>query len=364
MIKLIKNLDCYCPGHAGINDLLICGERIFKIRPNIQHSDLIETIYDCEGMLAFPGFIDQHVHITGGGGEEGFGSHVTEIEINTILNAGITTIVGLLGADSITRSIHSVYAKAKALEQQGITTYIYTGSYRVPFPTLTGDVMRDLVLIDKVIGIGEVAMSDHRSSYMDIQELLKVAADIHMGGLLGGKAGIMHIHMGDGKARFKPLLEIVEKSDLPMSEFIPTHTNRNPELFEQATAYCLSGGNIDLTSGEKAGISVPDAIQRLIERKVDLSKVTVSSDANGSCPEGGVNSIATLYEDIISCIKDKGISAETAFSLVTENVAKVLKLYPRKGALMEGSDADILITDKNYNVNRLFSKGELVLDLK
>ena len=168
--------------------------------------------------------------------------------------------------------------------------------------------------------------------------------------------------MGDGKDRFKHLLEVIDRSDLPIEEFVPTHANRNPELFEEAIAYCLRGGYIDLTSGEKAGIPVPEAVEKLIDKKVDLNKVTVSSDANGSSPDGGVNRIATLYEDIINCITDKGIDTETAFRLVTENVAKVLKIYPQKGTLKEGSDADILITDKSYKINKLLSKGSLVFE--
>lgn len=364
MLTLLKNLDCYCPNHIGKNDVLICGDKIYKIKPNIEINDvsLLENIYDCDGLYGFPGIIDQHVHIIGGGGEDGFNSRVAEIDFNNIINAGVTTLVGLLGADSCTRSMKSLYAKAKSLEIQGLTTYIYSGSYSVPPVTLTTNIINDLVLIDKVIGIGEIAIADHRSSHSSINELLKISSDAHLGGLLGNKAGVVHLHVGDGKDGLSDLLQLINLSDLPIEGFVPTHVNRNNALFQQAIDFCNSGGNIDLTAGETAGITVNDAIRKLINDKIDTSKVTVSSDSNGSIPSGGVSNIKTLFDDIISCIVKGEINPEIAFSLVTENVAKILKIFPKKGTLSEKSDADILITDKNYEIKKLISMGKLLLN--
>ncbi len=364
MFKLLQNLDCYTPKHIGKNDILICGEKIYKIQPEIKYTDetLFEGIYDCTGLLAAPGLIDQHVHIIGGGGENGYASRIDEIDFKQVIQAGVTALVGLLGADSCTKSLDALYAKAKALESQGISTYLYSGSYSMPVITYTGSIVRDLVLIDKVIGIGEIAVSDHRSSHAGLERLLKAASDVHLGGLLGGKAGIMHLHMGDGKAGLAPVLQMIENSELPLGMFVPTHVNRNPELFRQAVEFCKSGGNIDLTSGETAGLSVPDAIERLVHAGSDLSKVTVSSDANGSIPNGGVGLMQTLYDDIIDCIRKKRINPELVFSLVSENVAKRLKLHPQKGVLCEGSDADILVMNSGYKIKQLISSGKILLE--
>lgn len=360
MIVLLKNLECYAPNYIGKNDILICNSKIEKIQPKIDfNSDYAET-YDCCGLLAFPGLIDQHVHILGGGGEQGFESRISEIDVQEILGAGVTTLVGLLGADSCTRSLESLYAKAKALDAEGITTYLYSGAYSMPPVTFTGSIIRDLAFIDKVVGIGEIAVSDHRSSHCGLNEMLKMASDTHLGGLLGGKAGVLHLHMGSGKLGLSPVLQMLESSELPMEEFVPTHVNRDRELFKQAVEYCKSGGNIDLTTGETEGIAVPDAVEQLINSGISLTNVTVSSDANGSVPNGSVSRIHTLWEDIIRCVTYKKIDPETAFSLVTRNVAKVLKLSPQKGMLLEGSDADILITNQNYDMKKLFSLGKLL----
>lgn len=364
MLTILKNAELGLCEQKEKNDILIAGDTICRIAPagTLTSSNFIDNIISCDGLTAYPGIIDQHVHITGGGGEQGFASRTAEININDILMAGVTTVAGLLGADGCTRSLECLLAKARALETQGITTFIYSGSYALPAVTLTGSMTRDLVFIDKVIGAGEIAISDHRSSQPAAKSLFELASQVHLGGLLGSKAGVVHIHVGDGKKGLEPLFEIVEQTDLPIDEFVPTHVNRNPRLFKQAVNYCLGGGNIDLTAGETKGVSVADAVCKLIETGMDLSKVTISSDANGSIPGGGVCKISALYDDVKNCVAVKKLNPEAVFRLVTENVAKVLKLYPEKGAVKEGSDADILLVDNNFNIQKLISMGKLMVD--
>lgn len=361
MLTLLKNAETYTPYYAGKKDILIAGEKIYKILPpsGIADYSLIENVTDCEGLFAFPGLVDQHVHILGGGGEQGFPSRVGELSVDEVKAAGVTTLVGLLGADGCTRSLECLYAKAKSLESEGVTTFIYSGSYALPPVTFTGNMTKDLVLIDKVIGAGEIAISDHRSSQPQLPDLLKLSSDTHLGGLLGGKAGVVHFHVGDGKGGLAPLRELAENSDLPLSMFVPTHQNRNPDLFSRSLRFCASGGNIDLTAGETAGIPVPQAVTRMLREGIDMQHVSVSSDANGSIPGGGVTKMQSLYDDLRACIVDCKIAPEKVFPLFCENPAKVLKLYPKKGCLKEGSDADILLTDKNYNIKMLFAMGKL-----
>ncbi len=364
MLTLLKNVNCYCPPSIGKKDIVIAADKIFQILPagELKDISLIERVIPCDGLCAFPGLVDQHVHMLGGGGEQGYASRIPELDIWEFLNAGVTTAVGLLGADGYTRSMESLYAKAKALEASGITTYLFSGSYSVPSPTLTGSLVRDLLFLDKVIGAGEIAISDHRSSQPDLKELRRLGADAHIGGLLAGKAGVVHLHVGDGKEGLAPLFELMKETDLPLEQFIPTHLNRNPALFHQAIKYCRAGGRIDLTAGETAGIPVPQAIAALIGEGVDLSGVTVSSDAGGSIPEGGVSRIQALYDDLRDCILQSVLPPEEAFGLATEHVAKTLRLYPAKGTIAPGSDADILITDQDYRLQTLICMGKILVE--
>lgn len=347
-----------------MRDILIAAGKIAALsEPGVLRlpEELVCTL-DCAGLTAFPGFIDQHMHFAGAGGEGGYPSRTREMGSKEIFEAGITTAVGLLGADGVSRSLENLYAKAKALEAEGLSTFIYSGSYTMPPVTLTGSLMRDLLLIDKVIGVGELALSDHRSSNPDADILTRIASQAHLGGLLSGKAGIVHLHIGDGKKGLDTLLETLELSDLPAEKFIPTHVNRHAALFEQATDYCRTGGRIDLTAGEKDGIPVPEAIARLRAQDVCLSCVTVSSDAGGSIPAGGVGPARALYDDFAEIIAQSALTAGEAAALFTENVAKGLQLYPQKGTLQAGSDADILITDEVLTIRLLISGGQPVLN--
>ncbi len=367
MFKLLKGGYCYTPFDIGQKDILVACGMICRMEEHIEASGLWDVqTYDCTGRIICPGFIDQHVHITGGGGEEGPASRIPELQISDAAAAGVTTLVGVLGVDDVTRNIAGLLAKAQALEIEGITSYIYTGSYGIPTATLTGRVITDIAYIDKVIGVGEIAISDYRSSHPTVQDLKALAYEAKVGGMVSGKAGIVHIHTGDGKQGISLLTRMQEESDFPVDMFVPTHLNRNKKIFEQAESYARMGGNVDLTAGESSeiGYSIPDALEILLKSGVSMERITLSSDGNGSRPaatgSGGVGKVAQLYEDIKSCIASRKMDIPTVLKTVTLNVAKVLKLYPKKGLLAIGSDADILVLDRDtMGIDIMFAKGEV-----
>lgn len=348
---LLKGGEIYAPEPMGHSDLLLSPEKILIVRQNIPAVKDYETeIMDCTGLLLCPAFIDQHVHLTGGGGEEGPQSRVPEMGLTELTFAGIGTAAGLLGADGVTRSVASLLAKARALELDGMSTVIYTGSYGLPTDTLTGKVLHDIAFVDKVVGAGEVAISDYRSSHPSLEMLRELAWEVKVGGMIGGKAGILHLHVGDGKKGLAPLTNLVEESNFPMGMFVPTHLNRNKKLFEDAMRYGQKGGFLDLTAGEtdQTGHTLPEAARLLLEGGVKKEQITFSSDAGGSNPQSpdGRGHAYSLYHDVVSCVREKGIPLPTALKMVTVNPASRLKLHPKKGVLMPGSDADILMLKK------------------
>jgi beta-aspartyl-dipeptidase (metallo-type) len=362
MINLIQGAEVFAPDWLGLRDIWLSGGKILRVaNPGEYSAHPLVNIIPCAGLMAFPGIVDTHVHITGGGGEQGFQSRTREITAEEILLSGTTTVVGVLGADSQTRSLKNLLAKAKALECEGVSTFIYAGSYEAPPVTFTGDITGDILLVDKVVGVGEIALSDFRSSHPSLETLLGIASKAHIGGLLSGKAGLMLIHLGDGKGGMEPMRMLSEESDLPQGLFLPTHVNRSKKLFRQAISYAKDGGNIDLTSGEIQGVSVPRALERLMRKNVDMEQVTISSDGNASSPDGGVCRISTLYEDIVASI-ERGIPPEVVFPLVTRNAAKRIGKEHQKGVIAEDADADILLLDSEYRIQKLFAMGELLVN--
>ena len=362
---LLKNADCYQPRHPGLIDVLTSPEKIIAVGPGIQPAPGYEVeVIDCEGQMVCPALVDQHMHITGGGGETGPRSRVPEIMLSEIVLAGIGTVVGLLGADGVTRSVPELLAKARALEDEGLTTRLYTGSYGLPTDTLTGRVLNDLVYVEKVIGAGEVAISDYRSSHPNLDMLRQLAWEVKLGSMLGSKAGVVHMHVGDGFKGLAPLISLIEESEFPMEMFVPTHMNRNRSLLIESVSYAKAGGFIDLTAGQRqgAGLPAPEAFSYLITRGVPLSHITLSSDAGGTnlgSPDGRGHP-ADLYNDFRACAREVGL--EAALTAVSENPARRIGLYPQKGWIERGSDADLMVLGRDFSLERLILGGKVAVE--
>jgi len=373
MLTLIKGGKIFTPEDIGICDILVAGEKIVGMAPGIDPpTGVAMDLIDAAGTTIAPGFVDLHVHLLGGGGEAGFGSRTPEIRLSRITRAGVTTVVGCLGTDNISRTPEALLAKAFQLESEGISAYVYTGSYHLPPVTITGSVKKDIALIPKVVGVGEIAVSDHRSSQPTIDDLLRVAADARVGGLIGGKAGLVHLHMGDGPRGLEPVFRMVRESEIPISQFLPTHVTRNRSLFEQTLEFAALGGYLDITAGGDGldfSISTGDALKQVLEAGIGLDKVSISSDANGSMPvfdEAGkvvrlaVADIQQLYLDWRN-LHRSGLPLTDTLALVTSNPARRTGLFHRKGSLDPGKDADLLILTPDLEIDTVMARGRIMI---
>lgn len=377
-LTLIRKANIYAPKPLGVMDVLLGGNQILAMGADLslQGSAIEIDVVEAEGMYLFPGLIDQHVHMAGGGGEGGFHYRTPEISLSHITTAGVTSVVGVLGTDGVTRTTRELLAKAQALDFEGITTYIYCGAYQVPTRTITGTPRSDIVLIDKVIGVGEIAISDTRSSHPSENELAELASEARVGGLLSGKAGVLHLHVGDDDTRLDILFRLLKRTELPKSTFVPTHLNRNPDLLLDGIKYGQQGGFVDVTSGirpdkhDHVSVKPSKAIRQLLDAGVKRHLITMSSDSNGSSPifddKGklvamGIGSIATLWEETRDTIVEEKVPIETAVAMVTKNVARVLKLG-RKGSIQEGADADLVLTDDRFQIQHVYAKGRKVVE--
>lgn len=384
MITIIKNAEVYKPEYAGVMDVLLVGGKIAAADRNIsvETNGFIDVAeIDARGKKLVPGFIDCHVHILGGGGEGGFSTRTPEASLTGLTTAGVTTVVGCLGTDGVARDMVSLLAKARGLEEEGITTYIYTGSYRLPLKTITGEIMKDIMVVDKIIGIGEVALSDHRSSQPTFEEFVRAAADARVAGMLSGKAGIINIHLGDGHGKIDLLKRTIKETEIPVTQFLPTHVNRSPELFEECVRYAKDGGFIDFTGSEDPDfweqtdgeVRFSKGLKRLLEEGVRQDNFTLTSDGQGSMPVFnekkeyvgiGIGKSMCLIKAIKECVYRENIPLETAIRAVTSNPAKILKLNS-KGRIEANMDADLCLLDENLDIDTVIAKGRvMVLDKK
>ena len=381
MVIIIRNAQVYQPKYAGKKDLLILGDQIAALGENLQaefNGAVSVTEIDGTGMVLTPGFIDSHEHIMGGGGEGGFSTRTPEAVLTDLTMNGITTVVGCIGTDGTTRDMAALLAKAHGLEEEGVTTYVYTGSYQVPVHTLTGSVMKDVMLLDKVIGAGEIAISDHRSSQPAFEEFVRIVSDVRVGGMLAGKAGIVNIHLGDSPRLMDLIWRTVRETEIPYTQFLPTHVNRNEALFQSAAEFAKAGGVIDFTGNEDIDywesicdeVRVCSGIRRLLESGVSENNFTISSDGQGSLPvfnskgeyQGiGIGKASCLLKEVRECVEREDIPLETALRAVTANPARILKLG-KKGRLQPGCDADLcLLTEDGLKLHTVIAKGKIMV---
>lgn len=378
MLKLIKNGEVYAPNYLGKRDILITGDKIGYISDKIDKPESFPQmeVIDAEGKIVVPGFIDSHVHICGGGGEGGFKTRTPEIQLTDITKAGVTTVIGCLGTDGTTRNMKNLLAKARGLEEEGISTYIYTGSYEIPVKTITGSIRDDIILIDKIIGVGEIALSDHRSSQPTVEDLAKVGAEARVGGILSGKAGVVNVHMGDGQDMLRLLEEVVWKTEIPIGQFYLTHMNRNRELFKEAIKYGKEGGLVDFTTSttgkflEDGELKCSTALRIMLDNGVEINNITFTSDGQGSLPnfdERGqfvglqLGRVTSLYREVRDAVKNEGIDMSQAIRVITSNPADILKLN-QKGYIKEGKDADIVLLNQgDLEIDTVMAMGKIMV---
>jgi beta-aspartyl-dipeptidase (metallo-type) len=370
MITLLRNAELYDPAPLGRRHLLVAGETVLWVGRDVPALDRSLEVQELDlgGRRVIPGLIDGHVHLTGGGGEAGPETRVPPVALSRLTLGGVTTAVGVLGTDDTVRTTAELVTVARGLIAQGLSAWCHTGGYHVPLTTATGSVRGDIALIDLVIGVGELAISDHRSSHPTLDELLRIAGDAHVGGLMSGKAGIVHLHVGDGPRGLEPVREALDRSELPAAVFNPTHVNRRRALFDEALALTERGCTIDVTAfpvadGEDAW-SAEEAVVRYLDAGADPSRLTVSSDGGGCLPvfdgEGRVASFdvgsPSACGAALQALLGRGQPLERVLPAFTANPARLLQLH-RKGHLRPGADADLVVLDAAGAVAEVMARG-------
>ncbi|WP_421271779.1 beta-aspartyl-peptidase [Aeromonas taiwanensis] len=373
MLTLIEGAEVFSPAPLGQQDLLVADGRIAWMGKGLTvPADWPLARVDGRGRYLVPGLVDPLAHITGGGGEGGFAFRTPELAASEALQAGVTTLVAALGTDSLTRTPAQVLGKVREFRAAGVSAFMYTGSYHLPVKTLTGSVESDIMLIPEVLGVGEVAISDHRSSAPTHDELARLASEARVAGLLAGKSGVSFFHLGDGRGALAPLRALRDGTDIPLRQLYPTHCNRNPWLFAEAIDWGRCGGWVDLTASSFPDLLddgeqlAADALVALLAAGVPAERISFSSDANASLPrfdgEGRLielrcGQIGSLWEQFSRACA-LGVPLSSALSVVTANPARALGLTG-KGTLGVGQDADLLLVDpETLAIGRVMSGGQ------
>jgi beta-aspartyl-dipeptidase (metallo-type) len=352
VLTVIENGEVYAPQRRGRMTVVVAGEKIERVarmdaRPLAELLDCDRL--DADGALVVPGLIDPHVHLLGGSGEDGFATQTPEVLATELVSAGITTVVGTLGADTTTRTMPALLAKVKALREEGLTAYAWTGGYDAR--ALTRSIRDDIVLIDEIIGAGEIAIADRRGVRFDALSLATLASDCYVAGTLARKAGVLHLHVGDDERRLAIVREVIERHAVDPRTIYPTHVERNEALMSEAVELSRRGMFVDVDVFEE---DLARWAPFYRERGGDLALLTASSDA-------AINSPRTLLEQIRECVRDKVLTIEEALPLATRNTAAVLKLTDN-GAVAEGHRANVLVLEKEtLEIRHVVANGRVLV---
>ena len=365
---LIKNTNLYSPQSLGKKDILISNGKIVAIDDEIVNHSVFSEVWDARGAIATPGFIDQHIHVIGAGGKHGFASMTPQLHLGDLINCGTTTVVGLLGTDGSTRSIKTLFSKTQALNQEGITAYMYTGYYGLDKVYLMNSLQEDMIYIDSVIGC-KIAISDIRSSYPSALELLRLLRNVRVGGMLSGKKGILHLHLGALSSKMDLLFEIIENYEFPIEHISPTHVGRTKELFDQAITFAKMGGMIDITTGASKYTDPYKSVLYALDNNVSIDNITFSSDGNAGLDKLDKNNnlvgfksapFDKNFEEVINLHKLGDIPLEDALKLITSNPAKNLGLK-NKGEVKVNSDADLCFLNSDLKLNTVIANGKFMM---
>ena len=367
MLLLIKNATVYAPENLGPTDILIGAGKILAVDKDLTISAPGLEVLDAKGRILTPGLIDQHIHLTGGGGEGGPVTRTPEVMFSSLAACGTTTVVGVLGTDSITRSPEALLAKVRALRKEGLSGWMYTSNYALPPTLLSKSIRDDIFLVPEVVGV-KIAHSDHRSSYPTFDELMRIISDIRVGGMVAGKVGVLHIHMGSIDGGFRVFKDIVDQG-IPIKHIRPTHCGRTRQLFSDALDFTRAGGVVDVTSGGSCFATPHEALHMAVKEKAVLSNITMSTDGNGSVPRFdmagnmvglGVSPVSANLRELQLMVTLENLPLEQVLPLVTSNVATHLELTG-KGFIREGHDADLCLFDKDLQLTHVMAHGRMLM---
>ncbi len=380
MLKLIKGAEIYAPTYIGKQDILIAGDKIASVEKDLEPpTDYNCEIIDAYGNVIYPGFLDIHSHFTGADDGQSPMGRSFDMEWQDIIEAGVTTAVECMGKHIWVRNLDALYLKALEFEKMGITTYILTGSFRIPPPTFTGQIRKDLYLIDKVVGL-KTAISDPISAHHTWRDLAAIASEVHLGAQLVSKGAITHVHVGSNPTRMDVMLEMVEKTGFDPQQILPTHVNRfEPDVIEQGIEYVKQGGVIDLSvmmrkgEGSLTGLKTEYTVKRMLDSGCTLDNITISTDGNVPMPIRNVEgkqiglyiaSMDFLRREIRDIVTNGIASFSEALKLVTTNPARILKINDHKGAILKGYDADLVIAEsvETLKIDKVYAKGKLLAD--
>ncbi|MBS8265844.1 N-acetylglucosamine-6-phosphate deacetylase [Mesobacillus boroniphilus] len=198
-------------------------------------------------------------------------------------------------------------------------------------------------LIAYLAGNGVIASVGHSdATYGQMAEAVKAGAT-HVTHLFNGMRGMHHRDPGvAGAALLFDELKI---------EMIADGIHVVPEMLDLSIRAKGTDGVILITDSMRAKC-LKNGIYDLGGQEVSVA------DGKALLADGTLaGSILKMKDSLKNMMEFTGISLEEAVKLASENPARQLKVFDRKGSIASGKDADLVILDRNHEVAMAFCRG-------
>ncbi|RNL61911.1 hypothetical protein EFK50_08755 [Nocardioides marmoriginsengisoli] len=369
-MTLLRGAELVLPhGITDQGDVLLVGDRIAAVGGDLGAAVALGPVeVDASGHRAIPAFVDQHCHPIGGGGGGGPETQGFPIPVERFVEAGVGTVVGCLGNDSVVRRPEALLARVKGLRRHGFGAHLYTGEIGYPPETVTGSIRRDLALLDEVRGVK--AAVGGIGSITTRHQLAALAGEAARGARTAGRAPVLHLHVEPALTSIALVGRAISRGDVDPTTVTVTHVNWNEAVLAEGIHLAGLGVNLDVTACIRpdyfpGAIAPEQAIRRLLD-EVDPDRVTISSDAGGNHGIGDgtllTHQPGLLLDTFVRALETDLVPVEQLVRVFSANPAARLGLADA-GALTAGARADVLLMDRSsHRLEQFYLAGRRVLD--
>ena len=75
----------------------------------------------------------------------------------------------------------------------------------------------------------------------------------------------------------------------------------------------------------------------------------------------GVSGVDALFKELTRMVTELGMPMEEALPYMTSQVAECLGLYPKKGCIRKGADADMLLLGNDMSLDSFIARGQIFM---